>query len=398
MNNIYQYTNTFFSKNNLLIHLTILILLTPLIYVENLYVNLVGKTVIIGLGLLSLVAICMQLTIRQLIQSNAIKFLASLFLCMVFLKILQYIAAPNVAALKSIAQHFYILLIVLAFISAGKDSPSIQQLNYILLLLPILFLVILCYLLAQFISSGHVLLIQSFAGWFENPNTFGLYVFFSLPLFLWIYKDAPNVIKMMICLICLLFIVLSRSRTALVAYCCFIFFLSIYPILIRKKILFYVPILLLLVLGVMVIVLSHDGFLHQLNHFSFVITRKSMLSGRDDLWQHAMTLIVQKPWFGWGGGASMMNLLNTTHDPHNQYLSILIQHGIVGMVLYLLLLLSVVYALYQVRTHYLTRLVYGFLIGILFIASFEEILFQGILFICLSFWALLGTSLSRVSH
>ncbi len=90
-----------------------------------------------------------------------------------------------------------------------------------------------------------------------------------------------------------------------------------------------------------------EGFQNVLNYdFSNPVTETSM-GRRLTFWQYSLTLIKESPWFGYGTGSfetEFKRLADSNQyinkNPHSEYLSLAVQLGIPGLILYLGFLFS----------------------------------------------------------
>jgi len=76
-------------------------------------------------------------------------------------------------------------------------------------------------------------------------------------------------------------------------------------------------------------------------------------SARTDIWRSTMERISERPWFGYGYGASFSaknNLGIVVHHPHSYFLQLVRQYGFVGGVLFLVMLANMAYLSIKYRS------------------------------------------------
>lgn len=113
-----------------------------------------------------------------------------------------------------------------------------------------------------------------------------------------------------------------------------------------------------------------------LNGVSLHLLDKSFYSGRNEIWKQLLPYIYDKPFFGYGIGIDARELTSQANTSHNQYIQILLESGIIGLTLFLLLLYSIWKLLLQNLTTFESKLSACFFIATLVYMNFESTLFQ----------------------
>jgi len=103
---------------------------------------------------------------------------------------------------------------------------------------------------------------------------------------------------------------------------------------------------------------------------------KSFYSGRSPLWDEILQKIFEQPFFGYGLGTTAKDITTFNLTAHNQYLQSLIEVGIIGFSLLLLLFISIWKLLINRIESFPAQLSACFFIGILVYENFELTLFQ----------------------
>lgn len=235
-------------------------------------------------------------------------------------------------------------------------------------------------------------------GTFEHPNPFAFYTFFVLGLIIALILSQKKEIvakldkkKLWIMaspLIFLLFATYTRSAMA-----CLLIFLFVLGILKYKKIL----------LGTLFVFLSayflSDVFQQRLLEM-FTLDPYGSIVWRLRLWKDLIPISLWHPWFGYGTG-TFNGLVEFYRgfdwgslEAHNDYLKIFVENGIVGLLSYLFLILSLLFYLFKIfkktveenKTLALSILVIT--ISLFIISFFDNILRTTAL--QWNFWILLG--------
>lgn len=82
-------------------------------------------------------------------------------------------------------------------------------------------------------------------------------------------------------------------------------------------------------------------FYEWINQLLIDTTQRSLYSGRQELWPLILVKISESPLIGHGSGATPQNLLNVELSSHNLYLQVLLQVGVLGLGVLIVLLLSI---------------------------------------------------------
>lgn len=137
----------------------------------------------------------------------------------------------------------------------------------------------------------------------------------------------------------------------------------------------------LVVLGNIAFVIVYVGIKdtiigNALNQLSRAIFNKNLFSGRSELWEGVIQAIAKNPWFGYGVGINASDVSDTNFTAHNLYLQLLLEVGIVGFIVFFLLMLSIWKILNKQLDNFAAKWSACFLLGILVYESFELTLFQ----------------------
>lgn len=140
-------------------------------------------------------------------------------------------------------------------------------------------------------------------------------------------------------------------------------------------------------------------FFWVLDDFLLSTQNQDIYTGREVVWPDAMSLISERPWFGYGSDyrCSIGRLSDRSEQglsAHNQALAILYQSGISGVVGMVIFLWIVWRCLCQVGQNQNARLSAAFMIGIIFTQYFTASLMQN-LFVGLGLWGIIGSGIGN---
>ncbi len=387
--------------------LTLAVFSFILVFSINLFMESnTGKTVytacLLGFVLpLSLIYITSNIIQRLKTSSfNLIEFLKSPLL------IVALAASPYIT-ISLISQHpikqiVYIILIMglIALADSFKFSASFFRGLSAILITTVLF-----HLLA-YPAHGFPEIYNSF---FAQKNVFALnilIIFFAAIIVSEATSDSETRIATYITMgICIILILLSRSRGALLDIIFFITLRFIWKPVCKNKYLYWIlfaSVLLTLVLFVPAYVLfSYTPTGINLNSIVRDYTGVNLFSGRNIIWPAYLYLISLKPFLGYGFGedvANMMVMLGLPQDvlglsAHNLYLMVATQTGILGLS-GLIIFFGVIWAkLYKNRETKIGSLVCVMFLTGLFNEIFEVTLIQTNLDVVAYFWFLVGLGL-----
>lgn len=131
-----------------------------------------------------------------------------------------------------------------------------------------------------------------------------------------------------------------------------------------------------------------------LNGFSVTVFHKNLFSGRPEIWQSVFQAILEKPFFGHGLGVKAYNVAETNLTAHNMYLQILLEFGIIGFLVFLIVLISIWTVLQRRLDQFVAKLSACFMLGILVYNIFELTLFQNNYSIAIFQWLIMTIGIS----
>ena len=127
------------------------------------------------------------------------------------------------------------------------------------------------------------------------------------------------------------------------------------------------------------------------NDWSLKIFGKSLYSGREKIWGTLLDVVMDSPIIGYGIGIDGRQF--GPHTAHNQYIQILLEVGIVGLIVFLALLYFIFDMLIKNKKTFAAQLSIVYLCGILIYEVFELTLFQNNYSISILQWLIITTGI-----
>ncbi|MGR5163734.1 O-antigen ligase family protein [Vibrio owensii] len=223
--------------------------------------------------------------------------------------------------------------------------------------------------------------IPRFVAYSFDPNI--ATIFLSLPLFVSMYiKERDLSISTSFFLFCLL---LTWSRAAIIALILIFVIRTIHFMLIarkgRAKKFLVLTFFLLLVGTAFVFLLEHSVIGEMVSKRLDGIQRAS---GRFDAWENGLKVFFDYPIFGVGIYSFYMwniNLFDDAHHLHNTYLDVLVEGGVIGLTLFLIMMFVVFIRLVLHRERLFSLyLAYLWLFNMILISSLTAISHEGFIF------------------
>ncbi len=132
-----------------------------------------------------------------------------------------------------------------------------------------------------------------------------------------------------------------------------------------------------------------------LNEISFQYTGANFYSGRDVIWQVALSHIGNAPLFGYGTGNDILAASGITWSTHNVYVYFLLQGGGVGLALFLWFMYSIWTSYLPLMGDSIVRMSAAYLVATLVMGCFELILVGNVVNISLYLWLVVAVGLIR---
>lgn len=242
----------------------------------------------------------------------------------------------------------------------------------------------------------------------NNPVTYGAFLVIVFPLVILHIKNTTNVINKVflttLCIAIMVFAVMTLVRSVVIV-------IFVQMILLRRVLStnFKVFMYGLTLLSVFAVSLTNDDLIYEAYN-SFVLQKERTIKHstlyRIALFHSGMSSFAESPVFGIGQnrfgsevqGEYLGKIINFTHH-ENLFLTILVETGIVGFIVFVWLILSTISALKRLRTRevknsnevYLSHAYIAMLVGWVVVSLFLDSL--SFIQISIPFWLLLGIAL-----
>jgi O-antigen ligase len=114
----------------------------------------------------------------------------------------------------------------------------------------------------------------------------------------------------------------------------------------------------------------------QLNYATSLVGKDATFTGRTQVWQEALTLIYQKPFFGWSFDAATSAMRHIQYAPGqflNGYLDLLVRGGVIGFILFSFFLMTLLIRIRKgMKKNYMAATASLIIIGAILIHNMSE--------------------------
>jgi len=205
------------------------------------------------------------------------------------------------------------------------------------LLLNVAMLVFIMGYLMIFIGPYRPFMAGRFTGIFSNPNGLGVICAILLPVSLWQFLETRKRTSLLLFFLILLALLLSGARGSINAT---VMALGYFIYIRSKK---YRPLLFFALMSFALVMLWVIEILIKEFFKAYIrVETIPILGGRLEIWPVALTLIMNKPIFGYGFGTEdklieLKKIILRQHVGayvHNSYLGMLLQLGIIGFIIF----------------------------------------------------------------
>lgn len=298
---------------------------------------------------------------------------------------------------NSIIMTAQVSLIILFYLSI--NNLNLLDKNY-----RIGFSLITFFIIMNFLGWGVSGFSYPFSGIMNNPNTYGAFIAMSTCLLLFFEKNIVrsrlfSTLFIVTIILSLLLIYSSYSRATWMLVGAFLITKLLWTIISKNKIFFnlYFLLITLFIISITIIYpkLLHTSIGYQLQELSQKYTEKNFFSGRQVIWGQILNKIESKPLLGYGPDAMPSNIIDTNLSAHNFYLQMSLQVGVLGSLLFFLLMLSIWNYFYRARNNNSIKIVGSAFIGILIYQIYEVSLTQNSLALALLQWFIIGLGIMQ---
>jgi O-antigen ligase len=283
--------------------------------------------------------------------------------------------------------NFFLLYSMLNY-----EKPYLNY-NFIFLCLTI-YLFVYCYGIFRYSINSN-----NYSSIYRNPNILGYISLLFSGISLVTFSLSRKKIYFVYAILFSFFVYLSGSRSSMIAGLMIIFLYIIYKYLSKNKFTWNL-ILVIILVSIFTIIYVYPNIMNFSWYAKFAntvykITGKSLLSGRQIIWKQSMNLIAQKPLFGYGTGTQLSNISNIQLSAHNLYIQILLQNGIIGLLVFIFLIISIWNLLYINKDDKVVRFCSCFFIGILYQNVFEVTFLQNNMSAAIMQWFIIAVGVSK---
>ncbi|OZU88372.1 hypothetical protein CIL03_12035 [Virgibacillus indicus] len=365
-----------------LVQIFILLILNTMIRTQYEVLKNIGELSIYLSFVFMLLMLIKSFIVRETYNSSLKMIYWSIALMMI-INSLSFITTNKVDSLYY-CQLMLLYLFILGLIRVKWSTRHIKLLGYISGLTLIL-------LFAHWILSDFS--VHRFKSIFRNPNYLAVLLFCLFYFKVLIVKYSNRIEKIyFISLIGMNFVLIyaTNTRSVLIAFGVILIswlFSKYYRKLFHY--IFYVTIAFNILFLFIYIKIQNTAIGLFLDNLSIQLLGKSLYSGRSELWDRIINKIIENPLFGYGLGTNARDITDTTLTSHNQYLQVLIETGIIGLILFIFLLYAIWLLLIKNLDNYVSRISACFFIGILVYENFELTLFQNNYSIAMLQWVII---------
>jgi len=340
-----------------------------------------GFILLLG-GLIGIIYVFRSILLKKLIIP--LQFFLMLLFIIFSIGSTFYSINPSITLNRSIL----FLMIYLLILGIYQRIEKKEDINYILstIFYSVSFIIVLSIISLAFPARSWWWQSPSrFIGYFSEPNGMGSFLMISFPFLLWkFYFNAEGALKKIIpfmIIIIFLLLVLTGSRTSIITS---VIGLSLWYFMIKKrtKLLIFGFITSLII---MLFLLIHPPESIMRGDDSITTT-----TGRDVIWGSAVIMIMKNPWLGYGYLVESKIWQNqywialedwitvSSQQPlHNGYLSIIVGNGIIGFILWVVIIITPLYIALRIKDKYFIyhkALITVFVIMVLITNFFESFL------------------------
>lgn len=311
------------------------------------------------------------------LRLNKINILLLFFILYLFFLIIYSLVTNDLDGIRYSAKILVFICLLFLMSTIKYDKTKILMIAIVFTYLPIVNFL-------QWISSIETF---KYTGIFNNPNTLGISIYLALFIHILLFNLTKNLLaKFLITLVILLDVLLlflSSSRAVWISLMIGVLVYFIFKFISKNKLIYRICYLF-----TVASIISYSYLYPKLQEtkigiilddFIIEYTGKSFYSGRQDLWLYIINLIEQKKILGYGVSTTLSDVMLTGFTAHNTYLSVILQTGILGFLIYLILLFLIWDLLYFKvdKLNSTLKIFPAFFISLLIYQTFELSFMQG---------------------
>jgi len=322
------------------------------------------------------------------IPKNDIKYTLLMFIIFISFILIYSFITRDVDGMKMVTRLIVLFSVFFLFGFSKWDDLNIITLAFMFSLFTIIFFM-------QWLVSYRTF---PFTGIFLNSNILGIFMYITLYFHIIAWNIERKIILKLIWTIIifmdLILVLVSAARSIWLSLVMVLLIFFFYDSITSKKIIyrlcFFLIIMILLLFSYIYPNLYTTEIGWKINDFVFNFTGKNFFSGRQELWIDLFYYISKKPLLGYGVSIFPSDLMHTELSSHNMYIQILLQIGIVGLFLFILLLFFIWECFYLKNGNAKNKLSLAFFTGLIVYQTFEMTIIQGSYAINLLQWILIS--------
>lgn len=352
----------------------LIIFLSTLSLLENPTLRFIGEQGIALLFIISLIYLTYYISKNQSILRQHYQLFISFLLLFIFYTY-SFILYGDDTTFFTVFQFSLFFSFVIVVIFLQKDHKTLNMMTIFITLFTLILFIL-------WINLGKPLF--KYTAFFRNPNALGAilltFTYFTI-LKIQLSKNYIKYFYFGILLLQLLLIYSSSSRTVWLVLLVIALAWLIYHFKNKYfKFLFFSVLGFMFLFNIFYIKSRHTNIGTYLNELSIHLIGKSFYSGRETLWselfQHAMNSIV----LGYGAGTNFSAMNTSGKPPHNLYLQIILESGIISLIIFVFILYYIWKLLLNNLNKKAVQLSAFYFIGLLVYHNFESTFFPGTVF------------------
>lgn len=250
--------------------------------------------------------------------------------------------------------------------------------------------------------SGRVF--NYYAAFYLHSNGFAVVIISAIALTLMSVERKPRVLDIVIILLGVFLLIVSNSRSAIVAIAATFVIAILFYIVIStgrdftrlSKILFIATIGGVIAFSFIYPSLLGTQLGMDLELLSRKMFNKNFFSGRQYVWQMIFQAIQGHELFGLGLSKAPSSFFDTDLSSHNLYIQTILQSGIIGLA-FILLIVYLLFSRLSKQKSWASCVATAFMIGVLIHEALEVSLTQNNIAVGLMYWVVFGIALSITS-
>ena len=359
----------------------ILLILIPLYLFNNIYIKTIGSIFIILILLFSI--------LKPLIGKNKIRVSNIIIWQTIFImySILMLMRTPTIKALYSYFLQTGLIFFIGMFTQVRFNSNILEKtfkigrIIYLILLIP-----------ASIIAfeGGRTAFTR-----FDQYYSGTIYKIMLPCTFFYIAGSKRKLLKVM--LFSLIYLRMVERTSAIVLLVIYVVYVILKKIKQSNKLYNFLYIVIfngIVIFTYIYVKLQYTELGNKLNFLFRKYTGGNFFSGRNYIWETLFEFIKKKPLLGYGFDNNVMELANISMSPHNTYIYILLQSGIIGLFIFFMFMYSIWKSYFKYLYNDIVMVSASYLIGTLIFINFEVSMVANSVVIAIFYWFIIGIGIA----